>query len=189
MNVPFHIFLKVFLKKFFLNSSFMASQLISKTSDTISILWKAGHWPIGANGVYRIYYKASNGKEEITTSEENQKTLVGLQAGEVYSIKVKISTTKGDSPWSDTRYVTTEIIEVPNNDKLKFMEAPNKSLKYALGVSKLHMISSTHQHKVSEIWAKEKRQQESIKVSCIQPKHMCSTVLLADLALQFSEES
>ena len=166
----------------------MASQLISKTSDTITILWKAGHWAVGANGVYRISYKASNGKEEMTTSEENQKTLVGLQAGEVYSIKVKISTTKGDSPWSDTRYVTTEIVEAPNNDKLIFMEAPNNNnLKDALGVSKLHMLSSTHQHEVSEIWAKEKRQQENIKVSCIQPKHMCSKVLLANLALRFSE--
>ena len=93
--------------------------------------------------------------------------------GRSIRIKVKISTTKGDSPWSNTRYVTTEIVEVPNNDKLKFMEAPNNdNLKDALGVSKLHMLSSTHQHEVSEIWAKEKRQQENIKVSCIQPKHM-----------------
>ena len=177
MNVPFHIFFESFFEKVF--PQFFFHGIAVNLKD----IWHHHHfvesWSLAYRGKHTFFQctefliKQATEKRKWLHRKKIKRHWLDYKQGRSIRIKVKISTTKGDSPWSNTRYVTTEIVEVPNNDKLKFMEAPNNdNLKDALGVSKLHMLSSTHQHEVSEIWAKEKRQQENIKVSCIQPKHM-----------------
>ena len=48
-----------------------------------------------------------------------QATLTGLQSGQRYSIRVRMLTTKGDSPWSDVIVASTKDMEITRTKKMK----------------------------------------------------------------------
>ena len=96
------------------------------------------------------------------TSHQTNHMLSGLQAGEAYSISIRMVTSKGDSPWSDRISAVSELMAI---EQIHNNEQTRDTLKKELGISNLFELSSKSENMVSAI---EKEVQMQVAVfKCI----------------------
>ena len=109
----------------------------------MDLTWQSGvHAPNAVFLTYQISYLDNYGHEEFTTAQNTTKKLTGLMAGGVYVLKIRMVTSKGDSPWSDR--VTTI------TDRAAIMK-PTDTLRKDLGISDLRKLSSQPKNTISII--------------------------------------